>query len=53
MSESLVKRFEVAFLAPCYSGRLFDDLGLTEGTETAAKLLQGTYEFSEGTDPAT
>ena len=53
MSKSLVQRFTGAFTAPCYHGRLFDDLGFTGDTEAAAQLLEGNYEFPEGTDPAT
>ena len=53
MSDALVKRSTGAFTAPCYQGRLFDDLGFTGDTEAAAKMLEGTHVFLEATDPAT
>ena len=37
----------------CYSGRLFGDLGFIRDTEASARMLLGTCEFPEGTDPAT
>ena len=42
-----------AFSLPFYSGRLFDDLGFMGDSECAQKVLEGTYVFPEGIDPAT
>jgi hypothetical protein len=53
MSKTLVERFTGTFSAPCYYGRLFDELGFTGDTEAAAQLLEGNYVFPEGSDPAT
>ena len=53
MSDSLFKRFTGAFTATCYHGRLFDDFGFTGDTDAATELLEGNYDFPEGTDPAT
>ena len=53
VSSHLAERFRLAFSAPCYSGKLFDDIGFMGDTEAAQQILEGTHEFEEGTDPAT
>ena len=49
----LADRFSGAFSLPVYSGRLFDDLGFMGDSECAQQVLEGTYVFPEGIDPAT
>ena len=49
----LADRFSRAFSLPFYSGRLFDDLGFMGDSECAQQVLEGTYAFPEGIDPAT
>ncbi len=44
-SDHLYKRFHLAYSAPCYWGKLFDDLGFTGDTECAQQILEGTYDF--------
>ncbi len=49
-SDHLSKRFRLAYSAPCYHGKLFDDLGFTGDTECAQQILEGTYDFPPDTD---
>jgi hypothetical protein len=44
-SNHLSKRFHLAYSAPCYYGKLFDDLGFMGDTECAQQILEGTYDF--------
>ena len=53
VSNHLAERFRLAFSAPCMSGQLFDDIGFIGDTECAQQILEGTYVFPPGTDPAT
>jgi len=53
VSEHLSERFRKAFTAPSLSGPLFDDIGFLGDTEQVQQILEGTYVFPEGTDPAT
>jgi hypothetical protein len=49
-SDHLSKRFRLAYSAPCYCGKLFDDLGFTGDTECAQQILEGTYDFPPDTN---
>jgi hypothetical protein len=49
-SNHLSKRFCLAYSAPCYRGKLFDDLGFTGDTECAQQILEGIYDFPPDTD---
>ena len=53
VSKNLSQRFRLAFTAPCYSGELFDDIGFIGDTAAAKAILEGTYVYPPGTDPAT
>ena len=53
VSKTMSERFRLAFSAPAYRGKLFDDIGFLGDTEAAAAILNGTYVFPPGTDPAT
>jgi hypothetical protein len=44
-SNHLSKCFHLAYFAPCYCRKLFDDLGFTGDTECAQQILEGTYDF--------
>ncbi len=44
-SDHLSQRFCLAHSAPCYQGRLFDDLGFMGDTECAQKILKGMYDY--------
>jgi hypothetical protein len=44
------KCFRLAYSAPCYRGKLFDDLGFIGDTECAQQILEGTYDFPLDTD---
>ncbi len=46
----LSKCFGLAYSAPSYRGKLFDDLGFTGDTECAQKNLEGTYDFPPDTN---
>lgn len=52
-SDNLADRFRLAFTAPCYSGKLFDDIGYLGDTEASRQILEGTYEFDPDEDPGT
>jgi hypothetical protein len=49
-SNHLSKRFHLAYSAPCYCGKLFNDLGFMGDTECAQQILEGTYDFPPDTD---
>jgi hypothetical protein len=49
-SDHLSKRFCLAYSAPCYCGKLFDDLGFTGYTEGTQQILEGTYDFPPDTN---
>ncbi len=49
-AEHLLKRFHLAYLAPCYKGHLFDNLGFMGNTECSQQILDGTYEYPPDTD---
>jgi hypothetical protein len=49
-SNHLSKRFRLAYSAPCYRGKLFDDLGFTGDTECSQQILEGTYDLPPDTD---
>ncbi len=50
-SDHLSKHFCLpAYSAPCYHGKLFDDLGFTGDTECAQQILEGTYDFPPDTN---
>ncbi len=49
-AEHLSKRFCLAYLAPCYKGQLFDDLGFMGDTECSQQILDGTYKYPPDTD---
>lgn len=53
VSEHLAERFRLAFAAPSYGGKLFDDLGFMGDTAAAQQILEGTYVYPPDTDPAT
>ncbi len=53
VSTHLAERFRLVFSAPCHSGKLFDNIGFIGDTEAAQQILEGTYEYEEGLDPAT
>ena len=54
VSKNLADRFRLSFTAPCCKlGPLFDDIGFLGDTEAAQQILEGTYIFPPGTDPAT
>jgi hypothetical protein len=49
-SDHLSKRFHLAYSAPCYRGKLFDDFGFMGDTECAQQILEGTYDFPPDTN---
>jgi len=49
-SNHLSKCFHLAYSAPCYCGKLFDDLGFTGDMECAQQILEGTYDFPPDTN---
>jgi hypothetical protein len=49
-SNHLSKCFHLAYSAPCYCGKLCDDLGFTGDTECAHQILEGTYDFPPDTN---
>ena len=53
VSTHLSKRFRLAFTAPCMSGELFDDISFLGNTDCAQQILEGTYVYLIGVDPAT
>ncbi len=53
LSLNLLERFWLAFSAPCYHNKLFDNLGYIGDTCAAQAVLEGTYEFPANTDLAT
>ncbi len=46
----LSRCFCLAYSAPCYCGKLFDDLGFTRDVKCAQQILEGTYDFPPVTD---
>ena len=49
----LADRFSGAFSLPFYSGRIFGNMGFMDEFKCAQQVLEGTYIFPEGIDPAT
>ncbi len=49
-SNHLSKCFCLVYSAPCYHGKLFDDLGFTGDTECAQQILEGTCDFPPDTN---
>ncbi len=49
-SDHLSMCFRLAYSAPCYRGKLFDDLGFTGDTECTQQILEGTYDVPPDTD---
>jgi hypothetical protein len=47
-SDHLYKCFHLAYSAPCYCGKLFDDVGFMGDTKCAHQILEGTYDFPSG-----
>ena len=45
-------RFSGAFSLSYYRGRLFGNLGFVGNSECGQQVLEGTYIFPEGMDPA-
>ena len=43
VSKHLSERFRLAFTAPCYSGKLFNDIGCIGDTLAAQQILERTY----------
>ena len=53
VKKHLSERFRLAFTAPSCSGALFDGIGFLGETEAVQQILECTYVFPSGTDPAT
>ena len=53
VSTYLSERFHLAFPAPCFKGRLFDDLGFIGDEHVVQQILEGTYDYPPDVDPAT
>ncbi len=53
VSSNLPEMFRLAFSAPYYHGKLFNNLGFMGDTSAAQEILEGTYKFQTNTDPAT
>jgi hypothetical protein len=49
-SNHLSQRFRLAHSAPCYQGKLFEDLGFMGDTKCTQKILKGTYNYPPDTD---
>ncbi len=49
-SNHLSKCFCLAYSAPFYRGKSFDDLGFMGDTECSQQILEGTYDFPPDTD---
>jgi len=49
-SDHLSQWFRLAHSAPCYRGKLFDDLGFTGDTECVKMILEGTYDYPSAPD---
>ena len=53
VKQNLSGRVCLASTTPSCSEYLFDDIGFWDNTESVQQILEGTYIFPEGTDPAT
>ena len=53
VSTNLSECFRLAFSAPAYKGKLFDDIGFLGDIDVARQILEGTYVFPPDIDPAT
>ena len=53
VKKNLSECFRLAFTAPLCSGALFNHIGFLGDTEAVQQILEGTYGFPAGTDPAT
>ena len=53
VSSHLSKRFRLAFTAPCFSGKLFDDLGFIGDETVVQQILENTYVYPPDVNPAT
>ncbi len=49
-SKHLSQWFCLAHSAPCYRGKLFNNLGFMGDTKSAQRILEGTYNYSPDTD---
>ena len=53
VSANLSEQFCLTLTAPCCNGPLFNDNVFLGDTEAALQILEGTYCYPSGTDPAT
>ena len=53
VSTYLLERFRLAFSAPAYKGKLFNDICFLGDNDVARQILEGTYVFPTDIDPAT
>jgi hypothetical protein len=53
VSPIILERFQSALVAPCHQGTFFEDVGILVDGPVSQQILEGTYDYPLGMDPAT